>query len=190
MSEFSEFSEAQDSAAAVTPRAGIEIRRFRFADDGTVPNNPDLPVLVMRGALCAGASAYAVKARLEASGWGGTWVWKVFDYHHYHPDAHEALAVASGRAVLMLGGSQGEQVSVTAGDVIVLPAGTGHRQIEASRDFQVCGAYPPGQENFETIRGERPHDGAVLDRIAGVARPRTDPVYGADGPLLDAWAGG
>ena len=122
------------------------------------------------------------------SGWGGTWVWRVFSYHHYHSNAHEALAVAAGRAELMLGGPGGERVGVSAGDVVVLPAGTGHRQIEASADFAVVGAYPPGQEDDEIVRAEQPHEGAILERIAAVPLPRTDPVHGADGPLIRAWS--
>ena len=177
----------RERAAAVRPADAVEISTWRFADDGRVPNNPTLPVVLMRGAFAAGASANAVRARLEASGWGGTWLWQVFSYHHYHPNAHEALAVVAGEAVLMLGGEEGERVSLTAGDVVVLPAGTGHCQIEASADFEVCGAYPPGQEDFETVRAEGPHGDEVLTRIASVARPATDPAYGAGGPLLDLW---
>ena len=91
-------------AAAVTPMGEVELRELRFAGDGTVPNNPDPPDLLMRGAIAPGASAEAIAVRLAASGWGGTWVWRVFPYHHYHPNAHEALAVAAGRAELTLGG--------------------------------------------------------------------------------------
>ena len=178
----------EPDAAAVTPVDEVEVRLLRFADDGTVPNNPDLPALLMRGAIAADASPEAIAPRLEASGWGGTWVWRVFPYHHYHPNAHEALAVAAGRTELMLGGPRGERVAVGAGDVVVLPVGTGHRQIEASADFAVVGAYPPGQEDVETVRAERPHGRAVLERIAAVAQPRTDPVHGADGPLTRAWS--
>ena len=179
---------AGPDAAAVTPVGEVEFRALRFADDGTVPNNPDLPVLLMRGAIAPSASAEAIAALLESSGWGGVWIWRVFPYHHYHPDAHEALAVAAGQAELMLGGPQGERVAVGAGDVVVLPAGTGHRQIEASAGFAVVGAYPPGQEDFETVRAERPHSPATLERIAADARPRTDPIHGADGPLIRAWS--
>ena len=179
--------DAAPGAAVVTPMS--EVQALRFAEDGTVPNNPVLPALLMRGAIAPGASAEAIAVRLEASGWGGTWVWRVFPYHHYHPNAHEALVVAMGRAALMLGGPRGERVAVGAGDVVVLPAGTGHRQLEASADFAVVGAYPLGQEACETVRAEQPHDPTTLKRIAAVPRPRTDPVHGAGGPLIRAWSG-
>ena len=179
---------AGPDAAAVTPVGEVELRALRLADDGTVTSNPDLPVLLMRGAIAPSASAEAIAALLESSGWGGVWIWRVFPYHHYHPDAYEALAVAAGRTELMLGGPGGELVAVGTGDVVVLPAGTGHGQIEASAGFAVVGAYPPGQEGCETVRAERPHSPATLERIAAVARPRTDPIHGADGPLMQAWS--
>jgi len=79
------------------------------------------------------------------------------------------------------------RVSVRAGDVLVLPAGTGHCQIDANADFQVCGAYPPGQQRYETLRAEHPHDKAVLERIRAVPLPGTDPVFGAGGLLARLW---
>ncbi|WOI57856.1 cupin domain-containing protein [Palleronia sp. LCG004] len=173
-----------------TPAAEIEVETFDFEDDGTVPNNPELPVVLMRAALGQGGASASVERHLQNNGWGGTWTWRVFDYHHFHPNAHEVLAVARGQAVLALGGPSGARVEIRAGDVVVLPAGTGHKQIEASDDFEICGAYPPGQEGYETIRADGPHDGAVADRIAAVARPATCPVHGADGPLMRVWGEG
>jgi hypothetical protein len=61
----------------------------------------------------------------------------------------EALyAFACGDGETMLG------AAVEAGDVVVLPAGTGHRRIDASGDFLVVGAYPPGQEDYDMRRGD------------------------------------
>ncbi len=52
------------------------------------------------------------------------------------------LGVARGTAKVEYGGVKGRMLTMNAGDVTVLPAGTGHRLIEASRDFLVVGAYP------------------------------------------------
>ncbi len=174
--------------AGVTPPEEVKMRTLRFADDGTVPNNPDLPAVILPGAVDAGADDAAITALYEANGWRRVWTYTVFDYHHYHPNAHEVLTVASGWADVMLGGPGGEIVRVAAGDAMVLPAGTGHCRVEASADFQVCGGYPPDQTDRLITRADTDPRGDAVARIAAVTRPETDPIYGADGPLLTAWA--
>lgn len=167
---------------------GAVVATFHCRDDGIVPNNPDLPVVVMRGAIRPGATPASVTALFETNGWRRVWHYTVFDYQHYHPDAHEVLAVVAGWADLQLGGAAGDIHRVTEGDVIVLPAGTGHCRIDARDDFAVCGGYPAGQEGRTVLRGIRQNrDPGMSARIAALARPGTDPVYGTSGPLLDAW---
>jgi uncharacterized protein YjlB len=175
-----------------TPRPAdkVEIVRLKIPDGDQVPNNPDHPAVIARDALGGAHDDRAVRGLMEHNGWGGTWTSIVFDYHHFHPDAFEALAVASGSATLMLGGPQGETVDVRAGDVMILPPGFGHRRLAMRDRFQICGAYPLGQENYTVIRGSSGYDDAMLRQIAAVAKPGTDPVWGADGPLLKALRGG
>ena len=157
---------------------------LRFEPGGDVPNHPRWPALLYRAAVEGGADA-AVR-RLEANGWGGAWVDGVFPYTHYHPNAHEALAVVAGRAALRLGGAAGRDVAVRAGDLVVLPAGTGHRRLDASADFRVVGAYPEGQHAFETRRPDR--DAPTPPGVVGVVpRPAADPARGRGGPLLSLW---
>jgi uncharacterized protein YjlB len=120
----------------------------------------------------------------RANGWGGTWRDGVYDYDHFHSNAHEVLGVDSGRATIQLGGNEGRPVEVEAGDVLVLPAGTGHRRINKSEDFMVSGAYPPGQEHPDICRFRIPE--AEL-RISKVPVPASDPVRGKDGPLASLW---
>lgn len=165
-----------------------EIILRNFPDDGTIPNNPVLPVIVIRGALRRDLGAGAVGDLHRANGWFGNWVFTVFDYHHWHPDAHEVLSVVAGWAELMLGGPSGEIFSVVAGDTVLLPAGTGHCRLAASAEFTVCGAYPPGQENYTTQRSMSPRRAEEAARIAEVALPVTDPLFGASGPVLEAWS--
>jgi uncharacterized protein YjlB len=74
---------------------------------------------------------------------------------------------------------------VKAGDVAILPAGTGHQCLSASKDFLVIGAYPPFGTYDECTTSES-HERAVKS-IPKVGRPRKDPVYGIGGPLLRTW---
>jgi uncharacterized protein YjlB len=168
----------------------VEIIRLSFPAGDQVPNNPAHPAVIARNALGGTHDDRSVRGLMERNGWGGTWTYTVFDYHHFHPDAFEALAVASGSATLMLGGPQGETVEVRAGDVMILPPGFGHRRIDMRDDFQICGAYPEGQEDYTVIRGSDGYDEAMLRQIAGVGKPRTDPVWGGDGALLRGLLGG
>ena len=161
-------------------------RELRFESNGGIPNHPHLPALLYRGVL-EDAAADEWEARFTENGWGGTWRWSVFDYHHFHPDAHEALGVASGSADIRLGGPAGETVHVEAGDLVVLPAGTGHKKETASADFQVVGAYPAGQENYSVVRASPGQEKEHLASIAKVPLPETDPVLGGNGPLSQAW---
>ena len=95
------------------------------------------------------------------------------------PRTHEALAVVAGRATLELGGAQGESFEVSAGDVLVLPAGTGHRRASSEAGFTVVGAYPAGQEDYDLLRGDDPAEvDAARERIAGLGPPPNDPVGG------------
>ena len=74
---------------------------------------------------------------------------------------------------------------VTAGDVLVLPAGTGHRRAAAEHDFSVVGAYPAGQEDYDLLRGDDPDEvEAARERIAALAAPPHDPV---GGPGVGTW---
>ena len=123
----------------------IEPLTFVFADDGLVPNNP-MPFLVYQGAVDV-ANAHpekTIEGLFGANGWGEMWRNGVYDFLHYHATVHEALGVARGHARVRFGGDQGREFDIAAGDVAILPAGTGHQCISASADFCVVGAYPPG----------------------------------------------
>ena len=173
----------------IQPAETVTVETHLLAADEGFPNNPELPLLVYRQALGdAGPDAAGEVERLfQANGWGGSWRNGVFGYHHYHSNAHETLGVCGGRARVQFGGPSGPIVAVEAGDVAILPAGTGHKCVDASEDFLVVGAYPTGQEDYDLIRGDPGEQAAAQQRIAATSLPESDPVYGQEGPLFSHW---
>jgi uncharacterized protein YjlB len=164
-------------------------KTFRFKDDGSIPNNPELPVVLYPQAVQlkrAQDPAAVFETLFEASQWGESWRNGVYDYVHYHSSIHEVLGIARGRARLRLGGDKGDELDVTAGDVLILPAGTGHQCLMESEDFVVVGAYPPDGE-YDLCRGSKQEHGKALKTIPSVPRPKSDPVYGKTGSLIRLW---
>ena len=168
-------------------RADIEPLTFVFQDDGLVPNNP-LPFLVYKAAIDVdnGHPEKTIEELFGANGWGDMWRNGIFDYLHYHATVHEALGIARGHARVRFGGDRGSEFDVAAGDVAILPAGTGHQCLSASPDFSVVGAYPPGAKMHVTLPTPENHRKA-LKTIPQVKLPKSDPVMGADGPLTRLW---
>ncbi|NIK75460.1 uncharacterized protein YjlB [Paenibacillus castaneae] len=162
----------------------IEVKDFQFRDDGVIPNHPFLPTLLYKGAL-QGKEDQAEQI-FNRNNWLNSWTNGVFDYHHYHSNSHEVLGVIRGSALLQIGGAAGREIEVRNGDVILLPAGTGHKKMSSSSDFSVVGAYPNGMDyNLRTGKqGERP---LVLEEIANVPFPQKDPLFGEEGPLMVYW---
>ena len=144
-------------------------------------------MLIYRQALSSDdVSAEALEKLFDGNGWPSQWRAGVYDYDHYHSTAHECLGVASGAATLRLGGPEGRDIAVKAGDVLLLPAGTAHRCVGAGEDFLVVGAYPPGQD-WDVLTGEADDRPAADQHIAQVPLPKTDPVGGQGGPALEKW---
>jgi uncharacterized protein YjlB len=166
--------------------AGGEPQVLRLKSNGWVPNNEKLPVLLYRSAISVANSdpASAFEALFTKNGWPPQWRDGVYDFHHYHSTAHEVLGFARGYARIVLGGEKGHELQIQAGDVAVLPAGTGHCKIEASSDFLVVGAYPPDQ-NWDICRSALSIE--ALKRMLNLPFPHSDPLRGAGGALTTLW---
>lgn len=160
------------------------VQIFHFEDNGSIPNNPNLPVILYPEALID--KPEWCESVFNGNGWRNSWENGVFNYHHYHSNTHKVLGVTHGSILIRLGGEDGKSFDLKAGDVIVLPAGTGHKRITASDDFRIVGAYPDGMDYNTRIENDGKHDASVRE-IAEVPLPRTDPVYGDKGPLLENW---
>jgi len=157
---------------------------YIFVDDGGIPNSP-LPVLVYHDVRAAGDAADCERL-FAANGWLGAWRDGIFSFHHFHSISHEALGIVAGSVTVMLGGPSGRRFEVGRGDVLVLPAGTGHCNLGASGELLVVGAYPDGME-WDIRRGDPAEREQVLANIRAVPLPRTDPVQGGCGGLTKLW---
>jgi uncharacterized protein YjlB len=68
---------------------------------------------------------------------------------HFHSTTHEVLAISSGSAKCCFGGEENPgsvEPVLSEGDVVVVPAGVGHRLLEDYGGFQMVGSYPKGHD--------------------------------------------
>lgn len=87
--------------------------------------------------------------------------WPGTPVHHFHPNTHECYGVVSGATTMLLGRGQldpptsassgpdpspgaeyGRLVPLAPGDVIAIPAGTSHMNVEMTEDYRFVGVYP------------------------------------------------
>ncbi|TDM03612.1 cupin domain-containing protein [Macrococcus carouselicus] len=145
----------------------------------SAPNHMILPVIVYSDVTENPADLF------KRNNWHQVWENGVFDYHHFHPNAHEVLGVKSGEAELLIGGENGQTLTVSKGNVLLLPAGYGHKRLSQSADFKIVGAYP-AEDKVDTETGYADIK-EVNSAINHVALPETDPVEGATGPVFKEW---
>ncbi len=165
----------------------VEPELILFQDDGVIPNSR-YPLLLFRNALPGGSgiSGSEVQNLFAANNWSNGWKNGVYPFHHYHSTSHEVLGTYSGSASLQLGGEQGKIIEVCPGDVIVIPAGVGHKNLGSSADFRVAGAYPDGM-SWDLLTG-KPGERPQSDRnIAKLPVPVTNPIYGQDMAVNRFW---
>jgi uncharacterized protein YjlB len=162
---------------------------FNLGDDGLIPNHPRWPLVLYRTPVRLNNSfdpAAVFEDLFEHNGWRDSWRNGVYDYLHYHSRIHEAMGVARGSAVVRFGGRRGRKLPIKAGDVVVLPAGTGHQCLSASEDFLVVGAYPV-TGTYDLCRPSAHAHERAMKVVGKVPPPRKDPVYGRGGNLLKLW---
>ena len=128
---------------------------------------------------------------------------------HYHSTTHEVLTITTGRATLLFGGESNPrrvELTVSPGDVIVIPAGVGHRLLKdlssepvsssepstanagGAGKFEMVGAYQKAAKGWDMCYGREPGDDdaetGAEERIRSLGWFERDPVYGDEGPVL------
>ena len=169
------------------PTKPTEPTTFMFTDDGSVPNNPQLPLLLYRGVIDLSGTPNpeeVIEKVFRDNRRGDMWRNGVFPYVHYHSMIHEGMAGAPRCA----SAAHGEEIDLSQGDVVVLPAGTSHQGLWASPDLMVIGAYPKNGR-YDLCRGSKSEHAKALKSIPNVPLPDTDPALGRAGPLLHLWRG-
>ena len=166
----------------------VEVTAALLSDLGTIPNNPRLPLLLYKQAvdLPEEGAPELFEELFTANGWPAAWRNGIFEFHHFHSTAHEALGVYAGSATTLLGGKGGIEVTVERGDVVIIPAGVGHKCLEKSDDLAIVGAYPT-DTGPDLLKGEPQERPACIEAIAKVAIPAQDPLYGEGGPMSEHW---
>jgi uncharacterized protein YjlB len=162
---------------------------YKFRDDGRIPNNPAWPLVLYRGGIDLTGSPDPedmIEKTFAANGWGNMWRNGIYPYAHYHSMIHEAMAIARGRAKVRFGGEKGKELDILPGDVVILPAGTGHQCLTQTPTLVVIGAYPPSGK-YNLCRGSKSDHAKALVSIPKVPPPESDPVFGPQGPLLALW---
>ncbi|SHI59330.1 cupin domain-containing protein [Pseudozobellia thermophila] len=163
-----------------------EPQKLFFKDDGKIPNNK-LPLILYKNAFSERGSSGAswLEDRFLRNNWSNSWRNGIYSFHHYHSTSHEVLGVYSGKALVHLGGESGEKVEIEAGDIVIIPAGVGHKNL-GSENLGVVGAYPDGRswDLNKGLPGERPK---ADTNIAALPIPDADPLLGADDGLRTIW---
>jgi uncharacterized protein YjlB len=160
---------------------------FYFNDDGIFPNST-LPVVLYKKAvdLPPVLASRHVKKLLQKNNWSNNWKYGIIQQHHYHSTSHEVLVAIKGKTQLMLGGVTGKIIEFEKGDMLIIPAGVAHKNLQHENDIVCVGGYPEGRiydMNYGR-NGERPE---TDKNIAALPVPEYDPMGGKNGFLVSCW---
>ncbi|KAL1883428.1 hypothetical protein Plec18167_002432 [Paecilomyces lecythidis] len=144
------------------------------------------PLLIYHNAFQASASE--LSSHLQKIGAVvPQWQYSMYPTTHFHSTTHEVLGVVSGRARLCFGGEGNPErfePTVQKGDLMVVPAGVGHRLLEdLDGGFKMVGSYPPGKQ-WDMCYGNEDEEEKVksIEKLGWFDK---DPLYGSDGPALN-----
>lgn len=155
----------------------LSVIRVWLRSDGTFPNNERYPLLVFKLAMeDPRREPLEGEQLLVANGWTAPWAWGVFSYHHYHSKAWEALVCVRGEADIQFGGPSGPVLQTSIGDLILIPPGVAHKQLQSHDDFTLLGSYPNETPSADTVRSAP--SASQQESIDRCLVPASDPVFG------------
>lgn len=176
---------------SLTPLVKLQVSRHLISRHGRIPNTSiqHRPLLIYDGAFLRSATASSIEARLKDVGVAfPQWRYTMYETTHFHSTTHEVLCISNGKAKLCFGGEHNPdrvECVVRRGDVVIVPAGVGHRLLQdLDGAFEMVGAYPEGK-SWDMCYGSEGEE----DQVQGIANLEwfsRDPIYGEGGPAVMA----
>lgn len=164
----------------------IKIEKHFFEGNGRVPNSR-LPLLIYRNVIRWDVPT--MEAVMRQNKWMPCWhahdgMWP---RHHFHTEAHEFICVTKGVHTGKFGGHDGIETQMNAGDVVVIPAGVGHRGLQISDDLDLTGGFHEGfcVVDFRMGFPDEYHD--LCRKAREIPILDYDPFFGVNGPLARIW---
>ncbi|KAK8187847.1 cupin domain-containing protein [Phyllosticta capitalensis] len=173
-----------------TPLSSLSISKHQIPAWQNIPNTSSQgkPLIIYHSAFPDKASTPDIEAHLSSVGnLVPQWRYTSLSTTHFHSTTHEVMAVTNGKARLCFGGEGNEgrvEPVVSKGDVMVVPAGVGHRLLDDLQGgFEMVGCYPPGF-HWDMCYGKEGEESQV-EAIRDLKWLEKDPVYGDAGPVLE-----
>ncbi|KAI0010916.1 RmlC-like cupin domain-containing protein [Xylariaceae sp. FL0662B] len=175
------------------PLASVRVSRHTIPAHNLIPNTSiqNKPLLHYHGAFPPDTlTASGIESHLTSVGVvEPQWCFTMYSTTHFHSTTHEVLCISRGKAKLCFGGEGNPgkvETEAEKGDVLVLPAGVGHRLLQDLTDdgggFEMVGSYPKGY-NWDMCYGKKGEETKV-QAIANLPWFDRDPVFGDQGPVL------
>ena len=172
---------------ATTTLSALKVSRHQIPAFKGTPNTSiqGKPLLIYHGAF-KNANASTIESHLSSIGVVTPhWRYTMYSDSHFHSTTHEVLSIASGSAKCCFGHEYNPdrvEAVLQKGDVVIVPAGVGHRLLEDYGSFQMVGSYPVGK-SWDMCYG-RPGEEEKVSGIRKLSWFERDPIYGDMGPVL------
>lgn len=175
------------ATATLTPLSVLRVSKHQIPAFKKIPNTSlqNKPLMIYHSAF-KNPSASKIESHLSNIGIvSPQWRYTMYSDTHFHSTTHEVLVIASGSAKCCFGGEENPdrvEPVLSTGDVVVVPAGVGHRLLEDHGGFQMIGSYPVGK-SWDMCYG-RAGEEKQVEGISKLGWFEKDPIYGEDGPAL------